>query len=109
MASLNIVEYSHIRESEGTLAQLPQEPALAIQNLTFTTEEKSSAFNALTRIVRLVSTVDCFVLFGNDPTVTDTTGIKLLAGQPEYFGLPDGVNVRKGSEDVPFKVSAVAA
>lgn len=35
--------------------------------------------------VRLVSTVDCYVLFGQSPTVSSTTGLFLPASSPEYF------------------------
>ena len=108
MAILNIVEYDHIRESEGSLAQLPQEPYLDSNNLTFTTAAQSGAFNAATRIVRIWPEVDCYIKFGDNPTAA-LGDLRMSAGVPEYFAIPDGVNVRTGSETLPFKVSAVAA
>lgn len=47
--------------------------------------------------LRLLSTTDCFVEIGTDPTVVANTGMYLTAFVPEYVHVKDG----------PMKVSAI--
>ena len=44
-------------------------------------------------IVRLVSTADCFIAFGANPTANNTTCLFLPAGVPEYFQYNSGDKV----------------
>lgn len=107
MAILNVMEFEHTRESEGTLVQLLQMPPLEGYNFNFTLAAQSPAFNARTRIVRIWPEVDCYIRFGDNP-IAAIGDLRMSAGVPECFSIPDGVNVRTGSETLPFKVSAVA-
>lgn len=73
------------------------EPVLAPQKVSFTTATQSAAFNAATKLIRMVSDADCHVAFGADPTA-DTDDEKLIAGIPEWRAVTAG-----------HKVSVVAA
>lgn len=48
---------------------------------------QSSALTSGASIMRLVSTTDCYVAFGTNPTAT-TSSLFLPANVPEYFGIP---------------------
>ena len=86
MGILRITEYGAIREAEGGLAQVPQEPSLARQKITFTTSTQSAPFNPKTRLIRLLADTDCFVSIGQNPTA-DANSTMLKADIPEYFGV----------------------
>lgn len=99
MSNLSITEYASVgRDVNGSPLPAGEAPALAIQNVTFTTAAASAAFNAKTRFVRVVADADCRIVFGTAPTATSTDTL-MAAGQPEYFG----VNALGG----PYKISAV--
>ncbi len=99
MAILYISEYAQLMPSPvGGQGQVPQEPPLATQIVTFTTHTESSAFNAKTRIVRLHTDTVCFVQFGTAPVAVTATDARMAANQTEYHGVPVGQS---------FKVSAV--
>lgn len=68
------------------------EPPTAAQNVTFTTATQSAAFNAATKLIRMVSDADCHVAFGADPTA-DTDDEKLIAGIPEWRAVTAGHKV----------------
>lgn len=53
---------------------------------------QSAAFNAVTKLVRLLSTVDCYVAFGSNPTATSSS-LYMVAGVPEYFAVDPGSKV----------------
>lgn len=46
------------------------------------------ALSANTVVVRVVSTTDCFIEIGLNPTAVANTGLYLPAYVPEYFGCP---------------------
>lgn len=48
----------------------------------------TSALSALTHWVRVVSTTDCFIAIGENPTAVANTGAYLVAYQAEYFKCP---------------------
>jgi hypothetical protein len=78
MANLSISEHKNAASPIGTYAPdvLPQ-PPIAVQNVGFTgAGALSSAFNAATYAVLLVSDTDCFYLFG----ATSATGATGGAG-----------------------------
>lgn len=56
------------------------------------TSAQSGAFGAYTHDVRVVSTTNCHIAFGSDPTAaaTDDNGIYLPAGVVEYFHVTPG-------------------
>lgn len=98
MSTLKVTEYATLaRDGQNWIMPVAQEPAIAIQSVSFTTHAESSAFNAQTRFVRVQADADCCILFGASPTAT-TSHTPLTAGQPEVFGVTPG-----------HKVSAVAA
>lgn len=99
MGILYITEYAGLMPSPvGGQGQIPMEPPLAEQVVTFTTHVESSAFNAKTRVVRLHTDAICSVSFGITPTAT-TSMQRMAANQTELKGVP--VNAS-------YKVSAVA-
>lgn len=55
---------------------------------------QSSLFQAGTKIVRLCADVDCWYLFGTNPTaVAGTAGTYLPAKSPEYRRIPAGASL----------------
>jgi hypothetical protein len=53
---------------------------------------QSAAFGELTTCVRVVSTSDCFIAIGQNPTAT-TSSMLLPAGAPEYLAVDAGMKV----------------
>lgn len=99
MGILYITEYSGLMPSPmGHAAQVPMEPPLATQAVTYTTHAESNAFNAKTRLVRLHTDSICSFVFGSAPSAT-TSDSRMAAGQTEYHGVPFGAS---------YKVSAVS-
>lgn len=94
MAKLHITEFSNLQNAVGVghaqeSAQLPMLPPVAQQVVTFTTTTQSAALNSSTRFVRLIADADCHIEVGANPTAT-TSGMKLIAGAAEYFGVTPG-------------------
>ena len=84
MAKLWITEFDAMPQ-----APLGKLPPVAEQVVTFTTTTQSSALNANTRFVRVMSDADCHIVSAANPTAT-TSGMKLSAGVAEYFGVIAG-------------------
>ena len=62
--------------------------------LTFTaTSAQSTAVDASTRIVRLVSTQACFFLIGANPTAAANTSVYLPANVVQYVSIPGGSKI----------------
>lgn len=90
MAKLYITEFNDLAlDPSGVRPQVPQMPPVAEQVVTFTTTTQSAALNAATRFVRIIADADCHIAVGADPTAT-TSGMKLISGQAEYFGVTPG-------------------
>lgn len=99
MGILYITEYAGVMQAQlGNVGQVPMEPPLAQQAITYTTHVESAAFNAQTSIVRIETDAICSFVFGTAPVAT-TSMARMVAGQTEYHGVPMGQS---------FKVSAVA-
>ena len=99
MGILYITEYSGIADLPvGKSGQIPAEPAIAEQAVTFSTHAESNAFNANTRLVRITPDSICSVSFGAAPTATTGMG-RMAAGSVEYRAVPFGQS---------YKVSAVS-
>jgi hypothetical protein len=99
MGILYITEYAQLMPSPpGGVGQVPMEPALATQTVSFTTHTESLAFNAQTRVVRVHTDSICSLIFGASPVAT-TSHPRMAAGQTEYHGVPVGAS---------YKVSAVS-
>lgn len=99
MATLRISEYGSTPVAAGGgPIPIAQEPALAHQDVTFTTATQSAAFNAGTVLIKLNSTDACRVLFGDDPTALATSEY-LAAGIDHWRGVRAGqkVSVYDGS------------
>ena len=92
MAKLYISEYEGVRQDSGGLAQVAQEPGIEQTPVTFTPAALSAAFAARTKVVRIVSDADCFLLFGDSPTATANSKF-LPANLVEYFGVNAGQKV----------------
>lgn len=91
MATLYITEFLKIgKDANGQFAQAASQPVLAEQTVSLSASSaQSSAVNSQTALVRLCSDVNCFVLFGTNPTAT-TSKMPLVAFLPEYFVIPSG-------------------
>jgi len=70
MATAWITEYSQIGADKNGRIPLALEPADVDQALTYTTTTQSAAFGVGTLIVRFISTTNCHIAFGADPTAT---------------------------------------
>lgn len=94
MAALNVTEYAQLAYIEGVgMGQVPKEPRVTSQSVTFTTSTQSNAFNAKTRVVRVHTDTACYIEFGADPTAITVTSTKMAANQTEYFGVEPGHKV----------------
>ncbi len=97
MATLYVTEFSGINVIENKTVDIVTQPPVAEQTVSFTTTTQSSAFNSATRVVRIHTDSICSIAFGTNPTAT-TTKMRMVAGQTEYFGVPNNVS---------YKVAAV--
>jgi hypothetical protein len=91
MATLYVTEFLKIgKDANGQFAQAASQLPLAEQTVTISASSaQSSAFSTQTALVRLVSDVNCCILFGTDPTAT-ASKMLLVAYVPEYFVVPSG-------------------
>lgn len=89
MPFLYITEFADLGlNPRGGVTAVPLLPASAGQRVTTSgTSAQSTNLAATTNLVRLISDADCSVLVGTNPTATIAAGLRLLAGQPEYFGV----------------------
>lgn len=94
MATLYVTEYLGAR-APGPIA--PADP-LAEQTVTYTTSAASSAFNASTTVVRLVSKTDAYIAFGTNPTAT-ASSMLLPAGVVEYFRVEQSSSYKVAAYD----------
>jgi hypothetical protein len=89
MASiLYISEYTTVGAKYGMTIGSVRQPAIAEQTVSVTgVTAQSTQFNPATAIVRLSNDTGgpCTLKFGTNPTATTTSGIRMSAGQSEYF------------------------
>ncbi len=105
MGDLYITEFNNPTDTvDGSGAiikpyvNLGYEPALTTQKKAFTTATQSAAFNTDTNFVRLISTIDCHILFGTSPTAT--AAHEFFTANVEYWrgvGNGDKLSVYDGS------------
>ncbi len=88
MAILYVTEFSNSNLLSNP-QQIPAQPPVAEQAVTFTTTTQSAAFNTNTNLVRLQSDGICSIAFGTNPTAT-TAKMRMVAGASEYFVVPQG-------------------
>ena len=87
MAKAHIQEYHELAEDGlGYRVPVGQEPAVAVQSVTYTTATQSSALNSSTRFV------DAYVAFGDNPTA-DGDSMYLPVDTAEYFGVTPGTKI----------------
>lgn len=95
MATLHVTEFVGQGESQNRYngeMSAAKVPGTANNNVTYTTSAQSSAFNAGTNLVRIMTEVDVYIAFGSNPTAT-TSDIKMLADTAEYFAVSPGDKV----------------
>lgn len=97
MAVLHISEYNAILKTnvgddpvsgDGT-AQTVKEPSITTQAIAFDAATSSAAFNPLTRIVRIATDTQCYIVFGSSPIATANSMLLPEFGV-EYFGVNPG-------------------
>jgi hypothetical protein len=95
MAKVFITEYARqARDASGFIMVVADEPPVANQTVNIGgSSAQSSAFNALTRFVRVNTDAVCSIEFGTDPTATANTR-RMAANTTEYFGVPLGGNYK---------------
>lgn len=82
MNELNITEYSSLSVGVGL------EPALRAQKVDYSQETgESDRLNERTSFVRLLSDIDCRILFTRNGKDVKVSGTILPAGIPEYFAV----------------------
>ena len=89
MATLHISEYKGMRQVEGGLANVGEEPSVDQTPVTFTTANSSAAFGAGTKVIRVISTANCNLAFGDAPAATANSKL-MIANTVEYFGVNAG-------------------
>lgn len=91
MAKLHITEFQYMENANdiGGVPQIARLPGTT-QVVTYTTSSvQSTAFDQLTRFVRVISDTPCAIAYGTNPTAT-TSSMKLSANVAEYFGVSAG-------------------
>lgn len=93
MATLWIREYRD-RGVAGAAReiQVPQEPGLADQTVTFTTSTQSAAFNSSTRFIAIIGSAAFHYVVGANPTAT-TSGLKVPADTITHIGVTPGQKI----------------
>lgn len=93
MALLDVTEMRDLPiDANGRTILCAKLPAIAQQQVTFTTSQASNAFSADTRFVRVHTDSACRVAFGDAPTAT-ATDMRMAAGQTEFFAVPPGSKI----------------
>lgn len=94
MAKLYVTEFESVQRGvDGRLVASARSKGMVDQTpVTFSTEAKSAAFAANTRVVRLHTDGICSVAWGASPTAT-TNNMRMVAGQTEYIGVEPGEKV----------------
>lgn len=97
MTTLYVTEFSNLNLSSNP-QQIPVQPPVAEQTVTFTTTTQSSAFNTSTNLVRIQPTGICSISFGTNPTAT-TSKMRMTAGSEAYFVVPQGQSYKVAAVD----------
>jgi hypothetical protein len=92
-ATCKIREYTAIQNVGGQSVQVALEPAVAQQEVTFTTSVQSAAFNNLTAFVFIVCDALAHFEFGADPEATASDAY--IPANTIYFpGITTGVGLK---------------
>lgn len=94
MGTVNISEYSNTTFGmPGNGTDIPSTPEVASSNVTSSgTSAQSSAFNDVTKIIRVTTDTTVRVTFGADPTAT-ATDIRIKADTVSFFGVVPGQKI----------------
>jgi hypothetical protein len=91
-ATCKVSEYSTmVNDDNNRPVPAAQEPAVATQNVTYTTSTASAAFNAKTRFVRIICDAKAHFKFSTDGTNATAAMPYLPTDAAEYFSVPRGV------------------
>jgi hypothetical protein len=96
MATAYVTEYEDaamvfLGNSGGTPVPTGKEPALVVQKITYTTTAGvSAAFNAKTRLIRVLISSTGRILVSTAGTSAATTDTPVIASSAEYFGVVPG-------------------
>lgn len=85
MAIMYITEYATAVKGVGL--QIPQEPALAVQTVDFTTTTASAALQAGTTFVSIQLSADGHIDFGSSPSATVETSRVHKANSVSFHGV----------------------
>lgn len=90
MATAKISEYEEMPiDTSGDTVPIPREPAVATQNISFTTNTVSAAFNTKTKFIRVIA--DAKAHFDIGATAAATAASPYLAADvAECFGVRRG-------------------
>lgn len=96
MATAWVTEYADAARvfpnAGGAVIPAGQEPALTVQSVTYTTATESAAFNSRTRMVRVYTSADARVAFGDAPVAV--AGSTPVTGKvAEFFGVAPGQKI----------------
>lgn len=93
MAKVYITEYARQgRDAAGYQMVVADEPPVANQTIAIGgASVQSSAFNNLTKFVRVHTDAICSIEFGSNPVATVNTR-RMAANTTEYFSVPQGVS-----------------
>lgn len=93
MATLHIAEFTAMpKDANGSVLQIGKMPPLTTQVVTYTTTTQSSAFNAETRFIRVIASAAAHLVFGSNPTATNTAPW-VPASTVEFFAVVPGQKV----------------
>jgi hypothetical protein len=95
MATLYITELAtQGQDARGWKMVVADQPPVAEQTVAIgASSVQSSAFNALTKFIRINTDAACSVAFGTNPTAT-ATKMRLAANTTEYFSVPLGASYK---------------
>jgi len=93
MSNMYIREYKELmRDDNHIVIQIPQEPAITDQKITYTTTAPSAAFNDATKFVCINLDDGGHIIFDSTPVAT-VAHKKLAAGVDYYFGVTKNLKV----------------
>ena len=93
MPTAKISEYEEMPiDTSGDSVPIPKEPAIAVQNITFTTNTVSAAFNSKTKFIRVVADAKAHYDIGATAAATVASPY-LPADRPELFGVRQGQKI----------------
>ena len=73
--------------------QAAQNPLVSNSITLSGSNQQSAAFNASTRLVRVVATVAAYVAFGSNPDATASPRVYMAAGSTDYFAVEPGQKI----------------